>query len=158
MRLIVLSDSHFATHKVREIVAAHKDTAHLFIHLGDGIGDLQEARRLWPQLSFVCVRGNNDPKGQEPRTLVMHQGGYRLLLTHGDLFGVKYSMDGLESAARAEEAEIALYGHTHVAAIQRRRGLYLINPGSVVPNLYGKASYLCLDFLSTGIVPTVESL
>ena len=158
MRLIVLSDSHFATHKVREIVAAHKDTAHLFIHLGDGIGDLQEARRLWPRLSFVCVRGNNDPNGPEPKTLVMYQGGYRLLLTHGDLFGVKYSMDGLESAARAEGAEIALYGHTHIAAVQCRNGLYLINPGSVVPNRYGDCGYLCLDLLPTGIFPSLQGL
>lgn len=158
MRLIIMSDSHSAFHKVKMIVSENKATADAFLHLGDGISEFEDVHLLWPELPFVAVKGNNDWGRMEPKTRVISRGGHRLMLTHGDLFRVKYSIDDLEATARKEGAEVVLYGHTHMAAVDYRDGLYLINPGSVADSRYTPASYLCLDILPTGIIPHIREL
>ena len=158
MRLIVMSDSHSAFQKVKNIVAANKDTADTFIHLGDGLDEFEDVHCLWPQLHFVAVKGNNDWGSMEPKTRIITSGGKKLLLTHGDLFNVKYSLSDLEAAARKEKVDVALYGHTHYAQSRYEDGLFIINPGSVLDSRLTPCSYLCLDIGPAGIVPNIREI
>ncbi len=159
MRLIVMSDSHSAFHKVKTIVEANKDTADTFIHLGDGVEEFEDVHSLYPQLHFIAVKGNNDWGSMEPKTRIITSFGKRIVLTHGDIYNVKYSTKDLEEAARKEKADIVLYGHTHYAQVRYLEdGLYTINPGSVLDSRYTPCSYLCLDLTPAGVVPNIREI
>lgn len=57
--------------------------------------------------------------------------GYVIYITHGHLYGVKSSRHQLAKRAQTLGATIALYGHTHVAKIERIDNIHCINPGSI---------------------------
>ena len=59
MRIIVMSDSHGAFYSVKQIFEDNPG-ADLFIHLGDGARDFEEAGWVFPQTSRKAVRGNCD--------------------------------------------------------------------------------------------------
>lgn len=154
MRIIVMSDSHGDFARVRRIFEENPG-AELFLHLGDGAGDFQQAGRLFPDVPKIGVRGNCDfgfdRKLAKDATLELE--GKKLYFTHGDLWGVKYGLDEIEEAGRERGADIVLFGHTHRAIAEYREGLWLINPGSVRFSDRTPAGYLALDIGPAGIVP-----
>ena len=158
MRVIVMSDSHGSFDRVKRIVDSTKDTAAMYIHLGDGLEEFEDVHLLYPQLHFVAVKGNNDWGSMEKKTKQLVCGGKRVLITHGDLYRVKFGTDDFERSAREEHVDIALYGHTHCACVEYLDGLYLINPGSVLDGHVTPCSYLCLDITASGVVPVIREL
>ena len=44
---------------------------------------------------------------------------------------VKMDLDDLLIKAKAREADIAVFGHTHIPTIQEEDGVLMVNPGSV---------------------------
>ena len=55
----------------------------------------------------------------------------KILMTHGHEYGVKSSLLNLNYRAKELGADIALYGHSHIAAIEKHDGIWFVNPGSV---------------------------
>ena len=141
MKILVLSDSHGDTWRLREIFSREHGFS-LCIFLGDGERDLEPFFPM-PGVPLLAVRGNCDLASSLPATLVTDEGGKRILCTHGYLQHVKYGLAGLRSAAREAHADIALYGHTHIPVQEYDDGLYLCNPGSV----------RCGDYAVLEIVP-----
>lgn len=158
MRIIAMSDSHGNFNRVRRIVEANKDTTDMFIHLGDGLDEFEDAHHLFPQLHFVGVKGNNDWGSMESKMKLITCGGTNVMLAHGDLYRVKYGLDDYERAARETKATVALYGHTHVACSDYIDGLFLINPGSVMGGYDSPPTYLALDITPEGIVPNIREI
>ncbi len=154
MRIIVMSDSHGSTSRVRQIFTDNPG-AELYLHLGDGAADFVKAGWLFPSTARMGVRGNCDPSRDLdiPKTGLVELGGKRIFFTHGDLYRVKHGLDELEAAAREKGADIALFGHTHTALQEYRDGLWLINPGSVLDGSHTPAGYLALDITPAGVVP-----
>lgn len=155
MRIIVMSDSHGNFNRVRKIVEMNKDTAQTFVHLGDGLEEFEDVHHINSQLHFVGVKGNNDWGSMEQKLRLLPLGGKNLILTHGDLYRVKYGLEDLRAAAVEAKADIALYGHTHQAHIDYQDGIYLINPGSVMDGHRTPCSYLALDITAQGVVPVI---
>ncbi|MEG0542767.1 MAG: YfcE family phosphodiesterase, partial [Angelakisella sp.] len=158
MRIIAMSDSHGNFNRVRRIVEDNKDTADMFIHLGDGLEEFGDVHHLYPQLHFVAVKGNNDWGSMEQKMKLISCGGKNVMLTHGDLYGVKFGLSDYERAARDAKAEVALYGHTHLACSDYEDGVFLINPGSVMGGSCNPPSYLALDITAAGIVPNIREI
>jgi putative phosphoesterase len=52
-------------------------------------------------------------------------------MCHGHRYSVYYDRYRLIAAAAAANADVALFGHTHVPFSAQEGGIYLINPGSV---------------------------
>lgn len=158
MRIIVMADSHGNFNRVRRIVEANIDAADVFIHLGDGLEEFGDVHHLYPQLPFVGVKGNNDWGSMEQKLKLLTYGGKNVMIAHGDLYGVKFGLSDYERAAREAKAEVALYGHTHIARSDYEDGIFLLNPGSVMGGYSTSPSYLALDITPQGIVPNIREI
>ena len=139
MRLIVLSDSHRNYDALRRVFCRHMD-ADLFIHLGDGEEELDLLLTQFPDLSA--------------RTWLEHS--HRLVATHGHNYGVNSSLEHLKALARQNDADLVLFGHTHVRCARYEDGLYLLNPGSVsCPRDGMPPSYGIVDVTEQGILTNI---
>jgi putative phosphoesterase len=138
-RLLVLSDTHGnipALKKVLVWAAQHRSeggrTFTTAAFLGDGITDLRLAADA---AGFFCdwklVRGNNDHGIDLKETSVFDFCGHRFFICHGHRCSLYNGTHALVTAARASQAEAALFGHTHVPCQKKEKGLLLVNPGSV---------------------------
>ena len=153
---LIVSDTHGDIGRLRSLLRAQSGLDAL-IFLGDGLKEVEElASEGWlpPVLS---VRGNCDsatsplgyPRDEE---LTITLEGHRILLLHGHTASVKAGHEGLLSLARARDAEIVLFGHTHTpfdTYLPSERGgpLWLFNPGSLGRPTEGGPSFgvLTLD-------------
>lgn len=145
MKIIVVSDSHRNTDVLEQIV--HSTNADMYLHAGDSA--LPETL-IRP---FLSVRGNCDAYPYEiSRTVELD--GLRLYITHGHLFSKKRII----KTAKTYNCQIAIYGHTHIAEIEKIDDIYLINPGSVsyprgkIGPTYIEINFTSLDDIDIKIV------
>ena len=158
MRILVVSDSHGNDSSLRRAILA-QPTAEVVIHLGDGEEELQRAKRSFPEKMFLAVRGNCDWGCEWPAERIVELGGHRIFCTHGHLYGVKTAGTALlEKKAAAENCDIVLYGHTHLAKIEFREGRYFLNPGSLRQPMEGHPSYIELNLDDKNVVPILVEL
>ena len=67
----------------------------------------------------------------QSQCLLVQLGPVKAFLTHGHLYGVSRAQaDWLVYAAQEQEAQLALFGHTHRAVYDQLGGVTLINPGT----------------------------
>ncbi len=128
MKYLVLSDSHGFFADKNKILAL-VDQVDEVIHLGDYAKDI-EALNLGLK-PYHVVAGNCDIKGEYPDEIILLDEGHKILLTHGHRYDVKYHLNKLYYKALSLDADIVMYGHTHVPMSTKVENLYIINPGSV---------------------------
>ena len=103
------------------------------------------------------VSGNCDWGTDKPDYDIIKFGGKTIFFTHGARFGVKGDLNIAKLFARKNEADILLFGHTHVAVTDYDDGLYIMNPGSCGRPREGLPSYGIIDITEAGIaMHTVE--
>ncbi|MBQ7924471.1 MAG: metallophosphoesterase [Clostridia bacterium] len=127
--LIVVSDSHGnvkGLEKLRPLIAEND----YFIHLGDGVGDIREIRKHYPEKTYFCA-GNCDFLSAYPTEGVLNVEKISIFYTHGHKYGVKNGLEQLAAEAKNRGCEVALYGHTHTPLISELDGVTLINPGAL---------------------------
>ena len=153
MRIVVLSDTHRDFTAAHEIVKRYLHQADAFIHLGDGEDEWEDICSLYPGHAFYYARGNCDfHSGAKPFGVLSCENGHKIFFTHGHLYHVKASLDGLERAARDNGCDIALFGHTHMADNFYDDGLYVMNPGSPSQPRGSKPGYGIVDITTAGVV------
>ncbi len=133
MKLLITSDSHGDTRALERCLTRNPDAAAV-IFLGDGLRDLERLELDGPNprgTRVYSVRGNSDPTTFVALEGFAPFGGLNIFYTHGHMYNVKHSLDGLARTAAARGADIALFGHTHKPALTRMNGVYLFNPGSI---------------------------
>ena len=157
MRIIVFSDSHGRSGSMRDIMMTRKD-ADMFIHLGDGN---REFERVAEELGvgYAAVRGNCDTFASGlPLTDEILLGGKRVMFTHGHVYNVKYDLSELVSAGFERNADVVLFGHTHVpyenCVVREGRALRLLNPGSISMG----GSYGVVDISPAGILTGIARI
>ena len=132
MKILVLSDSHSALSFMRRCIQSVNPDA--IIHLGDHYDDAEVIAQEYPHIRLHQVPGNCD-RGRCPMNaheiLSYFIGGVRFYMTHGHRHFVKQGLYSLLADARANQAQIVLFGHTHCAVCyQEEDDLWVVNPGS----------------------------
>ncbi len=156
-RIGVLSDTHgdLAAAQACVKVAGEVD---MWLHLGDHVSDALHIREQIPA-PIHMVRGNCDFRAQDafaPYEMTLDIEGGKFLLTHGHALRVKHGLTALYHRAKAVGAICALYGHSHIAALHRREGILLLNPGSPAEPRDGAPSFLLLAVQGNGIFPEID--
>ena len=143
MKLLILSDSHGAEEKLRDIITENPD-AGAIAFLGDGERDFENALAecdIYPygsrKVEIYQVAGNCDLYSNEAVTLIEKFGFQRVLITHGYEQHVKEGLFRLYRQAKEHGCSAALFGHTHIQHIEEHEGITFFNPGSVRNGCYG---------------------
>ncbi|ACD96212.1 metallophosphoesterase family protein [Trichlorobacter lovleyi] len=156
MRILVVSDTHG---NQAALLRAHEAAGRCeaIIHLGDGEEDAALLAVLDEGCPVVRLAGNCDLGSTAPRELIREWAGVRLLLCHGDRYGVKGGLARLLEQGRATGVDAVLYGHTHLAQAVRQEGIWLINPGTLTaPAPFH--SYAILELSHAGLQVTIHPL
>ena len=158
MDVLVISDTHGRRHAIERVLSQLHFRPSTVLFLGDGLRDLSiiTASDRYEDVSAFAVAGNCDgsilfpPDEPEVRTVLL--GDLRVVMMHGHTFDVKWGLDQAIAYAASKEADVLLYGHTHVpyektlpAGEPLRDGtvlkkpLLVANPGSLGEPRYGQA-------------------
>jgi len=137
-KLLVLSDSHGSASALKAVLNWAKnytppnDTICAAAFLGDGLSDLKPASDAAGFFcEWKCVRGNNDYGSNLPDALAFDYAEHRFFICHGHHYGSYNGNHALLAAARINNADTALFGHSHVPHYKTVDGIRLINPGSI---------------------------
>ena len=138
IRCLVLSDSHGRVDLVNTAIKRAGRFDALFF-LGDGLSDLMYATDGDLRFPIYAVKGNCDFGSPLSDRNVYKIDSITLMdkkivFTHGDLYGVKYGLDGVINLAANTNADIVLFGHTHEPCERYLDGIYYFNPGSLCPD------------------------
>ena len=130
-KILVVSDSHRNADLLRRIISENS-SCELVIHLGDNASDEIEVMKDFPTKASLSVLGNCDigyflGKTNYEGTFTVEDR--RIFYTHGHKYYA--SVDMMVSQAKMKNADIVLYGHTHVSYAEEVRGVLVINPGSI---------------------------
>lgn len=150
MKILVVSDTHGDFNSLLRAVKAQPD-AEVIVHCGDGDEQVQLLKDAYKDKMIVGVRGNNDWNSFLPSTETLSILGKKIFITHGHLYNVKIGLYKIMCAAREAEADILLYGHTHIALTSYEDGIHLMNPGSCHGYM---ASYGILEITEKGDILT----
>ncbi|MBU8905088.1 metallophosphoesterase family protein [Desertibacillus haloalkaliphilus] len=127
MKILIISDSHGWTDELADVIAQQKPNVSAIFHCGDS-----ELPHHAPQLeNCYVVRGNCDFDEEFPEERVEEIEGTRVYMTHGHLYNVKMSHVPITYRAEEVGANIACFGHSHVATSFSENNVVYINPGSI---------------------------
>ncbi len=159
MKCLCFSDSHGTSAGMKRALSMHRDAEVVFF-LGDGLSDFEEL--IYDRnRAYIAVRGNWDVNGFLGDSMIKKTDsitllGHRIFLTHGDLYGVKYGLDGVKKLAVDHNADIVLFGHTHQPLEKyistEEGGYYIFNPGSIGGGFGIRPSYGVMNITESGIL------
>ena len=137
MLIAVVSDTHRENKYINLAKELIKD-ADILIHLGDNTDDVEVLKSGFKG-EVYAVAGNCDYSAQYPKEVIIEVNGRKIFFTHGDLYGVKHSMNNIYYRGKELGVDIVLFGHTHVQIIEEEKDIILMNPGSIsLPRFKGR--------------------
>ena len=145
MKILIVSDSH-GRDKYLFQTLRRVSPIDLMVHLGD-YGGTEEYIKSIANCPVEMISGNNDLFKGCPKEKVIIIGDYTLYLTHGHKYGVYYNTLKIKEAAKTRQADIVMFGHTHVPMIDLKDDIWAINPGSIALPRQGNRmpSYIIMD-------------
>jgi len=117
----VISDTHGELFP--DVVTALRACDHI-VHAGD-IDSTTVLNALKDLAPLTIVRGNMDyggPTGQLPKTAMQKINGAYLYVLH--------DLGRLDLEPEAAGISVVIHGHTHIPAVETKRGILYVNPGS----------------------------
>lgn len=137
MEVLVLSDSHGFSSFLNEAIKREPQCQKIFF-LGDGVRDIVEMKRLYPDKEFIIVVGNNDYDSQYSTIAYKYLQGCTIVATHGHQFNVRRTKSELAAHAAGVLANVVFYGHTHTSDISfdSSSNVVMINPGAMLTGQY----------------------
>lgn len=161
MKLFVISDIHGSLYYLKKVMERFEEEEYdKLLILGDEL--YHGPRNPLPkdyspkavieilnryQDKIIAVRGNCDSEVDQmvlnyPLTsdyTMLYLGKRRVYLTHGHIYNI-------DKPLPMQEGDVLLYGHFHIPMIEKREGIYFLNPGSVsLPKNGSKNSFGILD-------------
>ncbi|MHA6259386.1 metallophosphoesterase [Sporosarcina sp. CAU 1771] len=131
MKIVVMSDSHDDVGTVEAVSSLQGDAT---FHCGDSELEFEH-----PFLSHMHkVRGNCDFDSSYPNHVIVSIGGKTIFMVHGHEHNVNQSLLSLHYAALENNADIVLFGHTHLYGASMIEGVLFVNPGSTMQPRGGK--------------------
>lgn len=137
MKVLVFSDLHGATNAMTDMLEKESDCP-LVVFLGDGASDVKYIEDKYPGRKFIIVKGNNDLHVSAHTEAYKYINGVTIMMCHGHLHDVRFSLRNLLIKAHSVRANVALYGHTHRQNMYNDplTGVCAINPGALCENRY----------------------
>ena len=129
-KALIFSDSHKQFLPMMKAIEKEGRVDYI-IHAGDVHSDVEDLMALYPKTPVISVKGNNDfwlPDVPDERFFQLEK--VKIFLTHGHMFGVKYSLAGLYKKADSLGADICIFGHTHISHNENLGNITLFNPGT----------------------------
>jgi uncharacterized protein len=131
VRVLVLADTHLSADRVDRLpepVARAAAEADLILHAGDVTSaELLDHLAGFAPVHAVC--GNNDTElvGSRPERLELELAGVRVAMVHDS-----GPSKGRPARLRRwfPEAQVVVFGHSHIPICDRSEGQLLVNPGS----------------------------
>ena len=152
MKVVVFSDAHGSKIIIERIISFNPN-ADYFVSLGDSELSID----FLMDLDIIAIKGNYPRDGGFVYESTLKVGRKSLFLTHGHKFGVQRSLKKLLHHAMRIESDIVLYGHTHVARVDKVGKMCLFNPGSIKsPGSKTVPSYLILDITDESLEYTFK--
>lgn len=153
MRLGIIADTHgLLRPEVHEVFKA----VDAILHAGD-VGDEAILDELGLLAPVTAVYGNVDGgslRRRLPKVAEVVADGLRVVVTHGDQFGVP-KPETLKAEFPA--ADVIVYGHTHRPLIQDQPDFSVVlNPGSAGPKRFDLVPSVAIMETEAGIPPRVR--
>lgn len=144
MKIAIVSDTHGSINDVIEELK--KYNIDVLIHLGDFADDGLDIGNSIDVPTYV-VKGNNDYLATTfVEDELININGINILMTHGHRYGVYNGLNNLLQKAKVLNANIVLFGHTHVFKNEVIDDIWFINPGSPnYPRFGDDKSFVILD-------------
>jgi hypothetical protein len=123
----VISDTHGLLRP--EALEALRGATHI-LHAGD-VGDIAILEALRAIAPVTAIRGNIDtdgPTAQLPAIEAIELDGHLVYMLH--------SIADLDLKPDAAGISVVIYGHSHKPAIEVRKGVLYLNPGSAGPRRF----------------------
>lgn len=139
MKFIIISDSHGNKEGIDKIFKEMQFDGLIF--LGDGVRDLSSYMNY---NNVYCVSGNCDFFSSIPNERELKIMGKKVLITHGNKYNVKSTLNYLKELCIKENYDIILFGHTHKKEVIQYNNSYIVNPGSFRGKADGKSSGLIM--------------
>ena len=129
-KILIVSDSHGNNTNLRKAIANMGENLDLMIHLGDMECDSDVIRGL-VDCPVEMVKGNCDgiPDLQTAKLIDIEQ--HKVFITHGHRYGGKYGIGEMKEIARANGADVVMFGHIHEPVLEPYSDVAVINPGSI---------------------------
>lgn len=129
-KVIIMSDTHGDTDEMFRVISAERPFD-ILVHCGDVCDSASMIESRLADSIVHMVAGNCDYLGGLLQVKEFHIGRIKVVLTHGHRYHVDYGPDALFYLAKEKEADIVMYGHTHVPALIQEQGVTILNPGSL---------------------------
>lgn len=139
-RILVFSDSHGEVKTMQRIIENMHGVSAV-IHLGDLNRDIQFLEDNFFDFPIYGVQGNNDFSGAYPNEKMLHIDGKKIFITHGHYYLINWDSSPFKTAPAVQDADLILFGHTHIAEKELFDGKILANPGSISRPMVGAPSY-----------------
>ncbi|MFQ3542580.1 metallophosphoesterase [Halobacillus rhizosphaerae] len=148
-KVLIISDSHGLTEELMEIKQRHEDQVDAMLHCGDSelATDSEELQ------GFYYAKGNCDFEADMNNEQVVTVKDLTFLVTHGHLFQVKTTLMPLSYRAEEVGAQVACFGHSHMAGAEKVNSKLFINPGSCrLPRDREEPTYAILEWENLELV------
>ncbi len=146
MRIGLISDTHG---RLRPEVFPALEGVLRILHAGD-VGSPDILIELEAIAPVTAVYGNVDTfelRQRLPRVARIGEAGRRIVVAHGDALG---SPTPTKLAATYPEADVIVYGHTHIAKVERVGRTLVVNPGAAGPARFHLKPSLAILTLEPG--------
>jgi putative phosphoesterase len=155
--IAVVADTHSDTNIICQHLTQKKPDMLMFA--GDYYRDGENIAQTL-QIEYYGVRGNCDrsePRARDEEIIMIM--GKRFYLLHGHQYGVKQSMSSLYYRTREVDADVVIYGHTHMAHMEQIDNIWMINPGSASrPRFDSRGSYVLIEVEKSTFLPRLVYL
>ena len=142
-KIFVFSDSHGEINDMIRII--EEGSPDMVIHLGDYTADCDDLCRKFPDVRITGVRGNCDYRSAVPELRKLHVDGKPIFAAHGHVYNVKSGYTRICYAAMENDADILLFGHTHIAYKDSGLGMEIMNPGSIGKGIKRSYGVITID-------------
>ena len=128
MKIGLISDTHGNWSSIDQAVSIAQNMD-MWLHMGDCTPDAEYLQSLL-DVPVYGVAGNCDwPTPNSCYERVIDVADHRIFITHGHNYGVRYTQEYIMEAAESQNADIAVYGHTHIVEYLMGPPV-ILNPGS----------------------------
>ncbi|KAB3529615.1 metallophosphoesterase [Alkaliphilus pronyensis] len=125
--VLVMGDTH-SQFEATEAINKHMKDVDLILHTGDNYKDINHIEGLY-NIKIIGVKGNCDWYGKDEEIVLINDK--KIFICHGHQYNVKTSLNNIFYKGKEINADVVIFGHTHVPYYIKEKDLIVLNPGSL---------------------------